>query len=129
MLGLAIAYPCIDSAIEWQGIFLGSVHGYIKTIFLNNSKILVNRVVWLFRGNLEGLLLGLIPGRAFSPHSCRLQMMTIQALLSVIMMAGSTHHAASLGLEAMCLSRNIYDIRTYVILLHWQHSSCDQPWS
>ena len=65
MLGLAIAYPCIDSAIEWQGIFLGSVHGYIKTIFLNNSKILVNRVVWLFRGNLEGLRLGLIPVEQF----------------------------------------------------------------
>ena len=63
--GPRLRRPCIDSAMEWPGIFLGSVHGYIKTIFLNNSKILVNRVVWLFRGNLEGLRLGLIPVEQF----------------------------------------------------------------
>ena len=83
MLGLAFADTCIDSAMEWPVIFLGSVRGYIKTVFLNNSKILVNRVVWLFRGNLEGLRLGLIPveqfltivpGRAADRPGCQFQL-------------------------------------------------------
>ena len=62
--------PTPASILPWNGressweVFMGNI-GYIKTIFLNDSKILVNRVVCLFRGNLEGLRLGLIPVEQF----------------------------------------------------------------
>ena len=43
---------------------------------------------------------------------------SIQALISLIMMAGSIHLSAGLGLEVMCLSLNVYDMYIY----HMQHT-------
>ena len=53
--------------------------------------------------------------RHFGPDSRRLEKVNIEALSSLIMMADSTPLAAGLVLEAVCLSRNIYDIPCVIV--------------
>ena len=120
---MALNSPTVHPAVSFRCRIVanpfGQIRGQPDQDWKCRSVSVVDPLTWLplsWAVGTHHLLVARGPrGRDVGPDSRRLENVNIEALFSLIMMAGSTHLAAGLGLEAMCLSFKIYDICMYII--------------